>query len=280
MTEPMLKTGKRPAQYHPELTRLVDIKTSIGLATPIYKSSFGYGNDFHNGPTGWKILGNGPPDDNSIPQADAAALQGAGDCAWAGSAHETMLLCKNARRPVPKFTGLNILQQYSAYSGYDLVTGANDNGSDVVEVLKWRQTKGLVDASGGIHKIGVFVSLEVGNLTELWEALYYFDTVGLGINFPESAMTQLNQGQIWSVVSGAQIEGGHYIPLVGRPTANTWTCITWGQRQIMTEQFVTTYMDEAYCYITLERYNAVTGETPQGVKDYDLEKYLYSLPKQ
>lgn len=271
------KTGKRPAQFHPELIRLADIKTTVGLPTPTYTPGFGYGTDFHNGPKGWKMLGNGPTDDGSIPATDTAALQGAGDCAWAGPGHETMLLDKNAGRPVPRFTGLNILEQYSAYSGYNLITGANDNGSDVVEVLKWRQTKGLLDAGGGVHKIGAFVALEVGNLTELWKALYYFDCVGLGINFPETAMTQLNQGQMWSVVPGAQIDGGHYIPVVGRPGANVWTCITWGQRQTMTSQFVTTYMDEAYAYITTERYSAVTGDSPQGVDDMDLEKYLSLL---
>lgn len=274
----MNKTGKRPAVFHADLIRFADVKTSAGIPTPVYKSPFGYGDDFRNGaPKGWKMLGNGPSDDGSIPASDTAALQGAGDCAWAGPAHETMLIDKNAGRPVPLFTGLNVLEQYSEYCGYNLVTGANDQGSDVVEVLRWRQTRGLLDASGNVHKIGAFVALEVGNLTELWEALYYFDCVGLGINFPGTAMTQFDNGQMWSVVPGAQIDGGHYIPLVGRPGENVWTCVTWGQRQTMTSQFVSTYMDEAYAYITPERYNAVTGKTPQGVDDYDLEMYLKML---
>jgi len=273
----MFFAGKQPARFYPELTRFTELKTALTIPTPVFKEGWGYGMDFPDGPEGWRMLGNGPSDDGSIPQSDIAALKGAGDCAWAGPAHETMLLCKNAKRPIPNFTGLNVLEQYSEYSGYNLVTGANDTGSDVVQVLRWRQTKGLVDADGNVHKIGAFVSLEMGNISELWNALYYFDCVGIGITLPESVMTQTNNGQMWSVVPGAQIIGGHYIPLVGRPREDVWTCVTWGQRQTMTEQFIKTYMDEAYAYITPERYNAVTGESPQDEKDYDLEKFLSLL---
>jgi hypothetical protein len=120
-----------------------------------------------------------------------------------------MEACFNAKRPIPKFTCLNILEQYSAYSGYNLQTGANDNGSNVRDVLNWRQTKGLVDTAGVAHTIGTYVALEPGNSDQLWEALWLFEAVGIGINFPNSAMDQFNAGQIWSVVPGATIDGGH-----------------------------------------------------------------------
>lgn len=180
----------------------------------------------------------------------------------------------NAGRPIPRFTGLNVLQQYSAYSGYNLQTGANDNGSDVRDVLNWRQKTGLKDADGNVYKIGPFVSLELGNFTELWEALYLFENVGIGINFPESAMDQFDANKMWSVVAGAQIEGGHYIPLVGHPEPGVWTCLTWAKRQTMSAGFITKYMDEAWTYVDPERYNAVTGETLQSYTDADLQKYL------
>ena len=50
--------------------------------------------------------------------------------------------------------------------------------------------------------------------------------------------------------------------------------MTWGQRQTMTSQLLSTYCDEAWAYIDAERYLQVTGETPQGFRDADLEKYL------
>jgi hypothetical protein len=117
--------------------------------------------------------------------------------------------------------------------------------------------------------------LGLNDASELdWDALWLFDAVGIGINFPGSAMDQFNQGKPWSVVPGAQIEGGHYIPLVGHPTNDVWTCVTWGQRQTLTQQFLTTYCEEAWAYITPERYNAVTGKSPQGWRDVDLQEYI------
>lgn len=271
----MFQLGKQPATYDSRDIRYADVRpTSVSLPTPPPPSG-GWGMDFSD----WLMLGNGPCDDGSI-ESGWAAYQGAGDCAWAGPAHETMEACKNANRPVPPFTCLNVLQQYSAYSGYDLQTGAKDTGSNVRDVLKWRQTKGLTDSGGAAHKIGTYVALEPGNTQQLWEALWLFEAVGIGINFPNSAMDQFNQGKMWSVVPGATIEGGHYIPLVGHPVESVWTCVTWGKRQTLTATFLTTYCDEAWAYIDPERYTAVTGETPAGFTDADLEKYISVLSGQ
>lgn len=269
------KLGKRPATYDRRDIHYADIRP-VGLTLPkIPTSGGGYGMDF--GANGWLMLGNGPCDDGTIPSSWYAS-QGAGDCAWAGPGHEEMEAAKNAGRTVPKFTCLNILDQYAAYlgvsGGAEGLTSSNDQGSNVRDVLNWRQKTGLKDAGGNTFKIGPYFSLEPGNTQQLWEALYLADAVGIGVNFPGSAMDQTNAGQIWSVVAGATIEGGHYVPLVGHPTDNVWTCITWGLRQTMTQQWLTTYAEEAWAYIDAERYSAVTGKSPQGFTNADLTEYL------
>lgn len=266
------KLGKKPATYDSRDIRYADVRASAGLPT-IPKPGGGYGMDF--GSAGWGMLGNGPCDDGTVTSGYAA--QGAGNCAWAGPGHEVMELTKNAKGEVPKFTCLNILNQYAEYLGLPdaaALTADNDQGSDVRDVFNWRQTKGLLDVDGNSHKVLIFVALEPGNVQQIWEALWLFENVGIGVNFPGSAMDQTNAGQQWSVVPGATIEGGHYVPLVGHPTSDVWTCVTWGMRQTMTEQWLTTYCEEAWAYVSPERYNAVTGETPQGWKDADLEKFI------
>lgn len=263
--------GKRPATYDSRDIRYSNVRAGVTLPE-IPSPHGGYGTDFTN----WLMLGNGPCDDGSIPSS-WYAYNGAGNCAWAGPGHEEMEIDKNSKKPVSPFTCLNILNQYAEYLGLanaQALTASNDQGSNVRDVLQWRATKGLLDANNVAHKIGVYVSVEPGNLTDLWEALYLFEAVGIGINFPESAMDQFNNNQIWSVVSGAQIDGGHYIPLVGHPSNNVWTCVTWAKRQTMTPQFITKYCDEAWAYISAERYNAVTGETLEKYTDADLEKYI------
>lgn len=259
------KLGKKAPVYDGRDLLYANIRP-VDLSIPNLPSSWGHGMDF--GQTGWGILGNGP-DDSVFP-----GFQGAGDCAWAGPAHETMQMFHEAGQTVPSFSGKTIIDQYSAYSGYDPKTGANDNGSNVRDVLNWRRTKGLLDDSGTAHKIGAFVSIEPGNWMALREASYFFESVGIGIQFPNSAMDQFDASQMWSVVAGATVEGGHYVPVVGHPYGGVWTVITWGRRQLATWSFLAKYCDEVWAYLSTERYNSVTGETAEGHKDMDLQKFL------
>lgn len=261
-----LKLGKKAPTYDKRDWTYAELRAAVTL--PKFPNpSGGYGMDF--GSSNWRMLGNGP--DDTVFQG----FGGCGDCAWAGPAHETMEMAYNARGPIPPFSGKTVVDQYSAYCGYDPKSGNNDNGSVVRDVLNWRRTKGLLDDNGTAHKIGAFVSLEPGNLQQLWEALWLFESVGIGIEFPGSAMDQFNNNnQIWSVVPGAQIEGGHYVPLVGHPTNDVWTCITWAARQTITPQFLTKYCDEAWAYVSPELFNKVTGKSQQSFTQADLEQFI------
>ena len=85
-------------------------------------------------------------------------------------------------------------------------TGANDNGARMQDVLSyWRKT--------GIEgrKILAFAQVDHDDLAQLNGGLGTFGALYVGINFPESAMTQFNEGKPWDVVPGARIEGGHAI---------------------------------------------------------------------
>ena len=277
-----LKTGKLPATYDSRDLKYSDIR--LGMALPNAPTPRGgYGSDFKY----WGMAGNGPVDvyDISLPAGWSSARQGAGDCTIAGAAHEIMESQKNSGRAVSTFsaktclTAYEILTQQANGQAYDPVTGTGDTGLNVRDVLNYRQKTGLKDDSGNVHKVGVYVSLEPGNLHQLWEALWLFETVGLGINFPGSAMDQFNAGHAWSVVPGAQVEGGHYIPLVGHPSVDTWTVVTWGKRQTATPGFLTKYVEEAWAYITAERYSQVTGKTLEGWRDADLEAFITAVPK-
>ena len=90
-------------------------------------------------------------------------------------------------------------------------------------MLKYRVKTGIVDAAGARHKIGAFVKLDSKDLTQIFQAMYLFQVVGIGIEFPNSAMAQFNAGQPWDVVPGAQIEGGHYIPCLAKRLENIGT---------------------------------------------------------
>ena len=52
-----------------------------------------------------------------------------------------------------------------------------------------------------------------------------------------SGLVQSEQGLPWDVVADASIDGGHYVPLVGR-RADGLHVIGWGAIQLMTEDFL------------------------------------------
>lgn len=253
------RAARAPTSDHVAMRDLLKA-VPAGTLPPI-PENFGHGYDF--GRDGWLMLGNGP--DNTV----FDGFQGCGDCAWAGPAHETMEAARDAGRPIPSFSGATVVKQYSAYSGYDPETGQNDTGSDVQDVLKWRQTKGLLDNSGTAYKIGKTVTLTPGDLHELWAAAYLFECVGIGVNVQEAQMDQFNAGKPWDYVKGSPIEGGHYIPVVGNNGL-----ISWAQRVGFTQAFITNLCDEAYSYVDPERYSQVTGKTAEGFDDQDVELFV------
>jgi len=245
-----MKLGKKPAVYSRKTLRLSDYLTTL---PPVPADNFGH-ETLVTQP--WGVLGN-----------DAL-----GDCAIAGPGHETMLWNAEAGQQVA-FSDANTIADYSAITGYNPADPATDQGSIVLDVLNYRRNTGLLDAAGARHKIGAFVSLEVGNLDHLYAALYLFGALGIGINFPGSAMDQFNDGQPWEVVPGASIDGGHYVPLVAK--RGNLLCVTWGRLQAVTETFLTTYMDEAYAMLSPEM--LADGKSPGGFDLPALQADLQAL---
>jgi hypothetical protein len=252
-----LPTGKKPATYVPGERRYTSFRVS---KAPVHVPSvFGHGNTFKD----WGMLGN----------------DRFGDCVFAGSAHEQELIANLAAggvtgQMVTPFSEKSVLSDYSAVTGFNLATGENDNGTNVHEALDYRIKTGLLDANGKRHKIAAYVALEPGNLEHLREALFIFSAVGIGFEVPISAQEQYARNEVWSIVPGAEVEGGHYVPLVGVPAVGNLACVTWGRRQVMTDSFYKMYCDEAYCYITREELQAKSKTNWGGFSWKDLEEDL------
>jgi hypothetical protein len=254
---PDLMLGKQPATEDQRDLMFAKYVKPKELPTP--PSQFGHETLF--GAKDWGMLGNDQW----------------GDCAWAGPAHETMLLAKEGGKPTT-FSTDAVLSDYSAGTGFDPHAGPpghnpTDQGSNVREVLKYRAKTGIVDAGGTRHKIGAYVKLDPGNVNQIEQALYLFEVVGIGIQFPGSAMDQFNNGHPWDVVAGAQIEGGHYIPLVAK--RDNLGVVTWGALQEMTHAFYEKYCDEAWAYISEE--DLQEGKSPEGFAIEELQADLAAL---
>jgi hypothetical protein len=175
-----------------------------------------------------------------------------GDCVFAGGDHEHMLWAASAGGTV-SFRDQDALADYSAVTGYDPKDPNTDQGTDMRDAAKYRRATGLRDATGARHKVGAYVAINVGNVEQHKLGIYLFGAVGIGFEFPSSAFDQFDAGKPWDVVSGAQIEGGHYVPLVGWDAAKgMFLCVSWGRLQYMTTAFLRKYNDESFAYLSLE----------------------------
>ena len=264
-----LKLGKQPATYDHRDLMFAQYRTAAAL--PSHPKHFGH--EKLVGPNAWGMLGNGP--DPSV----SPGFGGAGDCVFAGGAHETMLWTLEGKTPAT-FTGANAIADYSAVTGYNPkakpdAQGNNptDNGTNVRSGLTYRKSTGLIDSKGKRHCIGAYVSLELGNLDQLLEALYLFGVVGIGFKFPNSAMDQFNSGKPWSVVPGPDPTEGHYVPFVAY--RKNLVCVSWGRTQQMTPQFFSKYCDEAWAILSPEM--LVGGKSLEGFDLAQLQADLKSL---
>jgi hypothetical protein len=262
-----LKLGKQPGQPRPNDLQWSSLAATVQM--PSVPARFGHANMFQD----WWMLGNGP--DDSV----APGFQGAGDCVWAGAAHEHRLINKLVHKVDVSFTGKDVISDYSAATGYDPDDPSTDNGTDVHAALSYRRKTGILDSQGKRHKIGAYVAIDPKDWDHLRQATYIFGAVGIGFDFPQSAWTQFDGGQPWDVLANdGGIEGGHYVPIMGAPTADKVGVVTWGKRQEMTRAFYEKYNDESWVYITPEELN----ETGAGLHGFDMAKlnsFLSALKK-
>jgi hypothetical protein len=198
-----------------------------------------------------------------------------GDCVWAGAAHETMLWNKEADRTVV-FNNTSVLKDYSAVTGFNPNDPNTDQGTDMQVAASYRRKTGVLDEHNKRHKVIAYLGLKVGDPDQLALAIYLFGATGIGIKFPNTAMDQFNAGKPWDVAAGAKIEGGHYIPGVGRDVKGNFVIVTWGKIQLMTPRFYKKYCDECVAYVSAE---ALTtgGKTLEGLNLAQLQSDLNAL---
>ncbi len=260
---PQLKLGKLPATAD-DRDLLFANYVDLGTVLPQVPDAFGH----EQAVPEWGMLGNGP-DPEMGPN-----FEGAGDCVFAGAAHETMLWTAVGDGEAT-FSTHGVLDDYGAVTGYTPSDPNSDQGTNVRDALNYRRQTGVVDAHGQRHTIGAYVALQPGNLDHLYAALYLFGAVGIGINFAETAMQQFHNGEPWDVVAGAKIEGGHYVPLVAK-RSGMLDCVTWAKVQPMTLEFFTTYCDEAYALLSADLLGE-DGVSPEGFKLAELQADLAAV---
>jgi hypothetical protein len=178
-----------------------------------------------------------------------------GDCVVAGALHSIEEWSGNAAEPIIANNN-DALAIYEVF-GYVPGNPSTDNGIDMLSFMNyWRKTGLMV--GGQKHQILAYVSVNPKDPVEVAQAIYLFGNLFTGVALPLTAQDQ----EVWSVpgqlAGNAQPGswGGHCIPImqydIGAKYPEGLTCITWGERLVMTWDFLSTYCDEAYAVLSSE----------------------------
>jgi len=202
----------------------------------------------------------------------------AGDCTFASMLHLGQVWSVNSGKSFLP-TRQEALNGYTALTGYDQATGANDNGAQMADVINFA-------AAGNLPGIKPLASVSVDwtNATEIMQAIDLFGGVYFGIQLPSSAEEQFDQRQPITVPWWPWIRGGHAIVLGGyRDPGFGPDCVLWGTVDpsypspilSMSWPFVFRFGDEAHVILDREWFKVDAGgtveptsEAPSGL-DYE-----------
>jgi hypothetical protein len=250
-----LKLGKLPVRHDP---RTLLFASYLTTALPAPPASF---NAATKVGSSWGMM-----DNDQI-----------GDCTCAAAGHLIMEWTASTKARMVTPTDAQIVAAYSAITGYNPTTGANDNGANEIDVLNYWRQSGIAG-----HQISAYAALEPGNHTHVMDSVYIFGGCYIGLSLPLSAQSQTQNNQPWSVPpSGTTGDGkpgswgGHAVPVVAYD-ARSLTVVTWGALQTMTWGFWTAYCDEAYALLSPD-YLTGKNVTPGGFELKQLQADLADL---
>jgi hypothetical protein len=192
-----------------------------------------------------------------------------GDCTCACIAHMIMLATAHTGTLFTPAES-DIIAAYSAVSGYDPSTGANDNGAAIQDVLNYWQNTGI-----GGHKIIGWAQIDQTNIAEVKQGIWLFGGTDIGIEVFQSMEDQFDNHQPWDNPSGDDL-GGHSIPVFGFG-ADGCDGVTWATLQQMSWDTWSKICSEAYCVITEDWINQLSGKTYSGFDLAQLQADLAAL---
>jgi hypothetical protein len=171
-----------------------------------------------------------------------------GDCTIAGAGHFLGAQSAFALGKEVIFSDATITAAYQAVCpGFDPVTDSNDNGATLQNVLAY-----MSDANAFGTTVLAYAQLKGTDPASLKLALYLFGSVYIGVNLPQSAEQQFSEGKPWIYERGSPIIGGHCV-VIQKMTPeypNESTVVTWGGSVRASDEWLATYMEEAWVAIT------------------------------
>ncbi|HET6298774.1 MAG TPA: hypothetical protein VFG33_35725 [Kribbella sp.] len=167
-----------------------------------------------------------------------------------------------------------VLKAYRAVSGYVPGKPRTDVGATLQDAFDYARKVGFSDGSV-THRIEAFAQIDaISNRGAIDHDLIKtcidsFGHVAVGMVFPDFAMDQFGNNQVWDWSSRVRYreEGGHDIPLVGYGGTGAgayYDCWTWGRRQRITVPFFERFFEEFWTSGEKD-WQRLDGSVPNGI---------------
>src|ERR1700722_5474583 len=136
---------------------------------------------------------------------------------------------------------------YSAITGYVDGDDSTDNGAVELNVLNYFKTAKMIHSTP--CNLTKFISIDYTDIEQVKYSTANLGNCYIGVNLPQSAL----QTNLWDVVAGSPIEGGHCVNIVGYDDPNQLLYIvSWGTVVPMTYRFFQTYCEESWSLYSLD----------------------------
>lgn len=203
-----------------------------------------------------------------------------GDCTAAGVAHGMGIWRGNAGNNDLAPTVGQVIDFYSATTGYVRGDASTDNGGDEVTVLNhWRDKGFFADGSG---KIAAWCNVDATDPVQVRQAIWLAEFVYFGVELPNAWVSPMPQtsGFIWDVAGNPNPNNGHCFISgsydsgnVGKP--RSVIVDSWGEFGLMTMEAIAMYASgqagELHAAFSLDSINRATQKTDSG---FDFETLL------
>ncbi len=201
-----------------------------------------------------------------------------GDCVEAAAGHMIGLWRGNAGNSLPAPTAEQVIQFYSATSGYVPGDPATDQGSDEITVLNYWVAQGFFP--DGSSKIAGWANVNAGNELMMKQCIYLFETGMAALELPDAYINPFPSanGFVWDVAGAPNPANGHAVMAVGYD-AQGIRIDTWGLLGTMTWAAVAKYLTtlgqgEFHAVFSADSIASASEEAPNGFNATQLQADL------
>ena len=191
-----------------------------------------------------------------------------GDCAFASQAALILTMTTHAQAPI-RLSEKQVLENYAQATGFDPDTGANDNGTVLLDALNmWRRTGFVRPGQPGRDYLTAFGALTPQDHGAVRRGICALGGLYVGLQVPRYIM-QVEGDWTFEAEADWTPVGGHCVAAVGYDDAGL-RFLTWGGTRHMEWSLWDRIVDECWGLVSRQNWLEVEGLSPFGENVEDL----------